>query len=152
MMEAESFDISTELLIAQLLQEDLANLEHGKVAEQVQLNLILYDNPDPPQPHSQKVDDEPETDEVLAARMLVDNARLTADVAYAQKLHHSFDPASYHLAQTLAAAEKTLMLDAEFAKRLQAAGDSGKFDMDAPDMQDADKYVAERFSLLVPRS
>jgi hypothetical protein len=45
-LSPSSFDISTELLIAQLLEEDLANIEHGKVAEQLQLNLILHDDPD----------------------------------------------------------------------------------------------------------
>ena len=157
MMAAEvlppsSFDISTELLIAQLLEEDLANIEHGKAAEQFQLNLILYDGLESPQPHSQKVVDEPETDEDVAARLLVESARVTGDAAYAQSLRDPFDVASYQLAQKLAAAENKIMLDAEFAKRLQAIEDSGDVDMDAPDMQDADKCVAERPSLLMSRS
>ncbi|KAF9652364.1 hypothetical protein BDM02DRAFT_3089237 [Thelephora ganbajun] len=139
--ELSSFDISTELLIAQLLEEDLANIEHGKVAEQIQLDLVLYDDPDITQPHSQKVDDEPDTDEDLAIRLFVENARVTGDAAYAQSLHNSFDVASYQLAQKLAAAEKKIMLDAEFAKRLQAANDSGEIDTDAPEMQDADKVL-----------
>jgi hypothetical protein len=151
-MPESSLDISTELLIAQLLEEDLANIGHGKAAEQLQLNLILYDSPDPPQPHSQVVDDEPETDEDIATRMFVENARLTRDAAYAQSLHNTFDIASYQLAQKLAAAEKKVMLDTEFAKRLQAAENSGEVDMDAPNMQDADKCVAERPSLLVSGS
>lgn len=141
-----SFDIATELLIAQLLEEDLANVEHGKVAEQLQLNLMVHDSPEPPQPHSQKVNDRPETDEDVAARMLVDSARITGDSAYAQSLN-AFDVASYQLAQKLAAAEKKLMLDAEFARRLQAAEDSGDIDTDAPEMQDADKCVTEYPSL-----
>ena len=147
-----SFDISTELLIAQLLAEDLANIEHGKVAEQVQLNLILYGTPETPQPHSQKVDDAPDTDEDLAMRMFVESARVTGDFAYAQSLHDTFDVASYQLAQKLAAAEKKIMLDAEFAKRLQAVGDAGQVDTDAPEMQDADRCVAGRPPLLVPGS
>jgi hypothetical protein len=159
MMAAEvlspsSFDISTELLIAQLLEEDLANIEHGKVAEKLQLNLVLYDdpdNPDTPQPHSPKVDVEPETDGDMAARMFVENARLTGDAAYAQSLYDPFDVASYQLAQKLAAAEKKIMLDAEFAKRLQAATDNGEFNPDAPEMQDADRCVAERPSLPMSR-
>jgi hypothetical protein len=138
-----SFDILSELLIAQLLEEDLANIEHGKAAEHLQLNLVLHDSPESPQPHSEKVDDEPEADEVVAARLLVESARLTGDAAYAQTLHNSFDVASYQLAQKLAAAEKKIMLDAEFAKRLQAAEDGGEVDVDDPEMQDADKCVAE---------
>ncbi|KAF9788557.1 hypothetical protein BJ322DRAFT_1049631 [Thelephora terrestris] len=146
MMAAEvlppsSFDILSELLIAQLLEEDLANIEHGKAAEHSQLNLILHDSPESPQPHSEKVDDEPEADEVVAARLLVESARLTGDAAYAQSLHNSFDVASYQLAQKLAAAEKKIMLDAEFAKRLQAAEDGGEIDVDDPEMQDADKVL-----------
>lgn len=147
-----SFDTSTELLIAQLIEEDLANLEHGKVAERLQLNLILHDSPEPPQPHSHKVEDEPETDEDMAIRMFAENARVTRDAAYAQSLHNPFDVASYQLAQKLAATEKRIMLDAEFAKRLQAAADSGEADMDAPEMQDADKCVAGRPSALMSGS
>ena len=146
-----SIDISTELLIAQLLEEDLANIGHGKVAERLQLNLILYDTPDIAQPHSQKLDDDLDTDGDVATRMLVKSARVTGDAAYAQNLHNSFDAASYQLAQKLAAAETKIMLDAEFAKRLQAVHDAGEVDTDAPEMQDADKYVAECPSPLLSR-
>jgi len=150
-LSQSSLDISTELLIAQLLEEDLASIENGKAAEQFQLDLILYDDPDVTQPHSQEVDDDPETDEDVAIRMFVESARVSGDAAYAQSLN-SFDVASYQLAQKLAAEDKKTMLDAEFAKRLQAAVDSGKIDTDAPEMQDADKCVAERPSLLMSRS
>ena len=146
-----SLNISTELLVAKLLQEDLANIENGKVAEQLQLHLILYDDPDITQPQSQKVDDDPETDEDVALRMLVESARISGDAAYAQSLNSS-DVASYQLAQKLAVADKKTMLDAEFSKRLQAAVDGGEIDTDAPEMQDADKCVAERPSLLMSRS
>jgi hypothetical protein len=146
-----SIDISTELLIAQLLEEDLANIGHGKVAERLQLNLILYGTPDIAQPHSQKLDDDLDTDGDVATRMLVKSARVTGDAAYAQNLHNSFDAASYQLAQKLAAAETKIMLDAEFAKRLQAVHDAGEVDTDAPEMQDADKYVAECPSPLLSR-
>lgn len=145
-----SFDIATELLIAQLLEEDLTNIERGKVAEKLQLNLILDDSPELPQPHSRKVDDGPKTDEEMATRMFVESARLNGDSAYAQSLN-SFDVASHHLAQQLAAAEKKIMLDAEFARRLQAAEDSGEVDTDSPDMQDVDKCVAELPSLVTSR-
>jgi hypothetical protein len=151
-LPTSSLDIETELLIAQLLEEDLAAIENGKVAEKLQLNLVLCDDPNIPQPHSQKVDDNLETDEDLAIRMFAESARVTADAALAQSLYNPFDVASYQLAQKLAAAEKKIMLDAEFAKRLQAAGDSGEIDPDAPEMQDADRCVAGRPSLLVSRS
>ena len=149
-LSPSSFDISTELLIAQLLEEDLANIEYGKAAEQLQLDIVLYDDPDVTRPHSQKVDDDPETDEDIAIRMLVESARVSGDTAYAQSLN-SFDAASYQLAQKLAAADKKTMLDAEFARRLQAAVDGGE-NTDAPDMQDVEKCVAERSPLLIPRS
>ena len=151
-LSPSSFDISTELLIAKLLEEDLANIEHGKVAEQLQLNLILCDTPDTIPPHSQEVDDVPETDEEVAMRMFVENARVTGDAAYAQSLHNSLDIASYQLAQKLAAAEKKILLDAEFAKRLQAVEDAGEIDTDNPDMQDADRCVAERPPSPTPKS
>ena len=147
-----SIDIETELLIAKLLEEDLTTIENGKVAEQLQLNLVLHGDPNTTQPHSQKVDNDPDTDEDAAIRMLAESARVTADAALAQSLYNPFDVASYQLAQKLAAAEKKIMLDAEFAKRLQAADDSGEIDADAPEMQDADRCVAERPSLLVSRS
>ena len=148
-----SFDVASELLIAQLLEEDLANIERGKVAEQLQLNFILYDSPEPPQPHSQKVDDGPgtETDQDIATRTFVRDARLTGDSTYAQSLNGN-DIASYQLAQKLAATEKKIMLDAEFARRLQAVVDNGRIDMDAPEMQDADKYVVEHPPLVMLRS
>jgi len=146
-----SIDIETELLIAKLLEEDLTAIENGKVAEKLQLNLVLHDDPNTTQPHSQKVDNDPDTDEDVAIRMFAESARVTADAAFAQSLYNPFDVASYQLAQKLAAAEKKIMLDAEFAKRLQAAHDSGEIDADAPEMQDADRCVAERPSLLVSR-
>lgn len=149
-LPSSSFDIATELLIAQLLEEDLANIEHGKVAEELQLDLVLYDGPQSPQPHSQKADGGLETDEQVAARMLVESARLTGDASYAQSLN-LFDVASYQLAQKLAAAEKKILLDAEFAKRLQAAEDSGEVDTDAPEMQDADKCVARHPSSVISK-
>lgn len=55
---------------------------------------------------------------------------------------------THQLAQSLpAAAEENTTLDTEFAKRLQAADDTGEIDMDAPEMQDADRCVAEHPSL-----
>ena len=147
-----SLDIETELLIARLLEEDLAAIENGKAAERLQLNLVLHNDPKITQPHSQKVDDDPDTDGDVAIRMFAENARVTADAALAHSLRNTFDVASYQLAQKLAAAEKKIMLDAEFAKRLQAAVDSGEIDTDVPEMQDADRCVAERPSLLVTRS
>lgn len=65
---------------------------------------------------------------------------------------NSLDAASYRLAQKLAAAEKKIILDAEFAKRLQAAINSGEVDTDVPEMQNADRCVAEHPSLMVSRS
>ena len=145
-------DIETELLIAQLLEEDLATMKNGKAAEQLQLGLVLSGDPNISQPHSQKVDNDPDTDQDVAIQMLAESARVTADAALARSLRDSFDVASYQLAQKLAAAEKKIMLDAEFAKRLQAVVDSGEADPDAPEMQDADRCVAERPSLPLSRS
>ena len=139
-------DIPTQLLIARLLEEDLASIENGKVAEQLQLDLVLPkdSNPKAPQPHFQEVD----TDEDVV--MFTKSTGVTADAV--QSLHNSFDVASYQLAQKLAAAEKKIMLDAEFAKRLQAASDSGQIDMDAPEMQDVDRCVAGRPWSMASRS
>lgn len=143
-------DIPTQLLIARLLEEDLTSIENGKVAEKLQLDLVLYSDPNSktPQPHFQEVD----TNEEVAMQMFTESARVTADTVLAQSLHNSLDIASYQLAQKLAAAEKKIMLDAEFARRLQAASDSGQIDMDAPEMQDADRCVAGRPWLMASRS
>jgi large subunit ribosomal protein L40e len=45
----------------------------------------------------------------------------------------------------------SVVVDAEFAKRLQAVHDAGEVDTDGPEMQDADKYVAECPSPLLSR-
>ena len=150
-----SSDFETELLIAQLLEDDLATIENGTVAEQLQLNLVLYDDSDAAnisRPHSQKVDDDPDTDGDVATRVFAESAGVTADAALAQSLVNSFGVGSYQLAQKLITAEMKIMLDAEFAKRLQAAANGGEIDTDAPEMQDAGRYVMELPSLLVSRS
>ena len=143
-------DILTQLLIARLLEEDMTSIENGKVAEQLQLDLILHSNSNPKvlQPHFQEVD----TDDEVAMRMFTKSARVTTDAVVAQSLHNSLDVASYQLAQKLAAAEKKIMLDAEFAKRLQAAIDGGQIDTDAPEMQDVDRCVAGRPWSMASRS
>ena len=57
------------------------------------------------------------------------------------------------MAQSLpVAAEENNTLGTEFAKRLQAADDTGEIDMDAPEMQDADWCVVEHPSLSVSKS
>ena len=62
----------------------------------------------------------------------------------AQALQHSEDSnmaASRQYAQKLAAAEKKCALDAEFARRLQAAINEGHDDDDDFDMRDAERYL-----------
>ena len=139
-------DAPTQLLIARLLEEDRASIENGKVAQRLQFDLVLHKNSNPkaPQPHFQEVD----TGEEVA--IFTKSAGVTAGAV--QSLHNSFDVASYQLAQKLAAAEKKIMLDAEFARRLQAASDSGQIDVDAPEMQDMDRCVAERPWSMASRS
>jgi hypothetical protein len=134
-----SNDLSTELLISQLLEEDLRSIEYGKYAEQLQLDEFPADSSTPQLKEPSFVDDE-ET----AVRLFVQGSRLSTDAACAELLQHSVDVsnvASQQLAQKLAAAERKYLLDAEFAKRLQAADDGGEVDTDDPQMQDAERYL-----------
>ena len=126
------YDISTELLIALLLEEDSTSAEHGGVdiAEQLQLNLILCSRPESPQPSSQGISEGPEAEGTLA-----EGAQLPVrDAVYPQSPHDPFDVVGYQLAQELAAVEQKIMLNGGLAKRLPAG---------ALDLQDVDKCVDE---------
>jgi hypothetical protein len=121
------YDLSTELLISLMLEEDSTSAEHGVVdiAEQLQLNLILCSRPESPQPHSQSICEEPEAEGTTA-----EGAQLPAgDAVYPQSPHDPVDVVGYQLAQELAAMEQKIMRNAGLLERLRA-GALEKQDMD----------------------
>ena len=82
------------------------------------------------------------SDEDIAMELFVEEARINGDAALAQALQQSTDSsaiAGQQLAQKLAATEKKIMLDAEFARRLQERTDD-----DDDDTNDLDTLDAER--------
>ena len=137
-------DVSTELLIAQLLQEDLRDIAYAQEAENAQLSQALIDSAHAAGRFSKKskaTDYGPPTDADLALRMLAEEARISSDAAFAQSLQHENDTnvaTSRMFALKMAAAEKKFMLDAEFARRLQAADTAGELDIDGAEMMDAE--------------
>ncbi|KAF7300607.1 RBR-type E3 ubiquitin transferase [Mycena chlorophos] len=135
---AHDSDVLSELLIAQILEEELRLISATNDAERMQLDHAVaasaqasgripkFSKPLPA-----------EEDQLVALNVFAADARLTGDAAYAQKVQ-SQSLADMQYAQKIAAAEKKLMLDAEFARRLQAMDDGGE-DMDAAD--DAERLL-----------
>ena len=130
-----SVDTLSELLIAQLLEDDMRMLTDAREAERLQLTDI------PGKAAPQNV----ESDEDIAFKLFMEEARLNGDAALAQALQQSTDSsaiAGQQLAQKLAAAEKKFVLDAEFARRLQERTDhDDDDDANNLDTLDAERYV-----------
>lgn len=146
-------DVLSELLVAQLLEEDLRDLEYIKQAERLQLDQLIADSSKGGR-RIPKFSKAPSSDnEDIAVRLMVEDARLSSDALYAQALQHSTDVnnvASLQLAQSLAAAEKKIRLDEEFARRLQEADDGGEIDTDDINMRDAERYAHSQFLAYSP--
>ncbi|KAI0073639.1 hypothetical protein K474DRAFT_1720258 [Panus rudis PR-1116 ss-1] len=140
-----SDDVLTELLIAQLLEQDMRTLTDARTAAKLQTELTLTQSGRSSGPNPAKVTVPIEaslSDEEIALQLLAEEARISSDAAFAQSLQHSEDAsttAGKQYAQKLAAIEKKLMLDAEFARKLQAAVDSGDLDVDTE--QDAESVL-----------
>lgn len=82
----------------------------------------------------------------VALRLFASDARACGDAALAAKYQLDFDvsfTAGRQHAQQVAAAENKLILDAEYARRIQAAYDDGASE-DAI-MQEVDRYVLLRY-------
>ncbi|PCH44865.1 hypothetical protein WOLCODRAFT_78291 [Wolfiporia cocos MD-104 SS10] len=145
-MAAIDGDILSELLVAQLLEEDLRNLAFAQEAEQVQLeealavsSLAAGCNPKLKQ---KAVTEEALRDVDIAFQTLAAEVRLSSDAAYAQSLQHLDDSnaaASRHQALRLAAAERKYMLDAEYARRLQEEDE--RVDIDADQFRDMESVL-----------
>ncbi|KAI0084696.1 hypothetical protein BDY19DRAFT_1060100 [Irpex rosettiformis] len=126
-MSARPSDVASELLIADLLEEDLRN-----VAKEIQHLGNAQ------QSESLKDDADQLNDFAVALAMLAADVRMSGDAAYAQALQHSDDAASIanrQYAQQLLAAEKKIALDAEFARRLQQLEDRGTAGNDTNDIE-----------------
>ncbi|KDQ60169.1 hypothetical protein JAAARDRAFT_597882 [Jaapia argillacea MUCL 33604] len=143
-MSSPGDDALTELLIAQLLQEDLRDAAATKEAEKIQLDLVLADSAmrkgHIPKRSYNTRSNTPPADGDVALELLAADARLTGDAVYAQSLQLSDEAsvvANMQFAMRVAAAEKKALLDAEFARRLQSADEEG-MDTDDPQMMDAE--------------
>lgn len=135
-------DVLSELLIAQLLEEDLRSLSYQDEAERLQLEEMMRDS-QPPASKASARNDPPMEDAQCALEMQMMDARASVDALFAQSLQLSDASAmaGRQYAQKVAAMEKNIALDAEFAKRLQEADNSGNTDVDAMNMKDAERYV-----------
>lgn len=147
-------DVLSELLIAQLLEEDLRLLAQAQEAERIQLAHVLSQSrlllptalsgSREPSPFPSAADaDLTEKDSEIALQMMVVEARLEGDAAYARELlrvQNAGMIADQQAAQKWAATEMKANLDKEFAKRLQRLQEEGR-DINGPDMRDVERYV-----------
>ncbi|CAL1708948.1 unnamed protein product [Somion occarium] len=140
-------DVLSELLVAQLLEEDMRTFADAREAERLQMTQVLADSSRASGRIPKKFNiKDTMSDGDVALQLMAEEARLSGDAALAQALQHSVDSsvtAGQQEAQRLAAAEKKLMLDAEFARRLQEADESGDIDPDAPNMQSAESVLGQ---------
>ncbi|KAJ7695393.1 hypothetical protein B0H17DRAFT_1271880 [Mycena rosella] len=131
-------DVLSELLIAQLLEEDLRLLGSVKEAERLQLDQVIAASVRSTgriPKFSASVTVKEDAD--VALEIYAEDARLNSDAAYARRVQHS-SIADRQYAQKVAAAEKKLMLDAEFARHLQAVDDEGR---DTDKVKDAESLL-----------
>ncbi|KAI6134825.1 hypothetical protein EDD17DRAFT_1548966 [Pisolithus thermaeus] len=132
-------DLGSNLLIAHLINQDLQALTDAQVAENVQLESVLavsaFRNGAMPR-FARRVKEAKGVphDAAAAMNIFLSDARLASDHAVAEALQaaqESVFTAGQQLAQKLAAEEKKIALDSEFARRLQAAIDDGTDDGDS---------------------
>lgn len=138
-------DIASQMLIAELLNDELNDRLSSQYAEHLQANELSA-----VEPHEggTTASSQPEfvvppvDDFELALRFSASDTRACGDAALAAKYQLHLDAnftAGRQYAQQVAAAEAKLILDAEYARRVQAAYDDG-----APEdvsMQEVDRYV-----------
>ncbi|KAI0938557.1 hypothetical protein AcV5_000209 [Taiwanofungus camphoratus] len=149
MVQSNEVDAPTELLIAQLFEEDLRTSFYTQEAERMQLNQALADSA----LAAGQIPHEPAasvrgflTDSDIALEWSIADARVSGDAAYAQVLQHSEDVntiMSQQYAQRIAAIEKKALLDAEYARKLQDINDTGRADIDDASFQDAEKVLGQ---------
>ena len=138
-------DLLSEMLIAELLEEDMVILGSARAAEDMQMKEALNSSstlatgrfPKKQKSATTLSKGSDHSDTVLTT--LAAEISAAKDALLAQSMQHAEDSnmaASRQYAQKLAASEKKSMLDAEFAKRLQQAIDDGE---DIDTMGDAER-------------
>ncbi|KAL1746746.1 hypothetical protein HDZ31DRAFT_33531 [Schizophyllum fasciatum] len=126
-----SADVSSELLIARLLQEDLDSLRSAREAERLQFDQAMAASKLAAGriPKDQYTRNAPSpSDSEVALELFLAEQTASADAAYAEVLHSTQEASAagdHQFAQKLAAAERKAAIDAEFARRLQAQDDEG---------------------------
>lgn len=131
-------DLSSEVLIAQLIEEDLQYLKDAEQAEKIQLESVLmvsaFRSGKMPKFTRNKSSTPQDYDDArIATEMFLSGAQSISDHAVAETLQLSQEAAfiaGQQLAQKVAAEENKIALDSEFARRLQAANDDGAIDLD----------------------
>lgn len=153
-MDQANDDALSELLIAQLLEEDLRLLAQAQEAERIQVKQALSDTSHLGQPgkthnhankripspsHIRDHVDQVQKDTNVALQLMVAEARIGGDVAVAQEMKRAQDSTllDQQAAQKWAAAEVKSMLDAEFARKLQEMEDEFE-DSDSDDLNSLD--------------
>lgn len=126
-------DLASELLIAQLLEQEVQDLLSGKAAEQLQLQQITgHDEVKP------LVSSSFEDDAELAFQLYAADARMSSDATFAASLQaqtNAGQVADHQYAQGVAARERKFALDVEFAKKLHQLEDQGSPTADAQDVE-----------------
>lgn len=133
-------DLASEVLIAQLIEEDLQYLKDAEHAEKMQFDSVLavsaFRSGVLPKFSKKELPTGTQSDDdaTIAMEMFLSGARSISDHSIAETLQLSQEAAltaGKQLAQKIAAEENKVALDAEFARRLQAANDDGILDVDA---------------------
>ncbi|THH15651.1 hypothetical protein EW146_g4847 [Bondarzewia mesenterica] len=139
----DEVDVSTQLLIAQLLDEELNDMSSAHLAESLQMGDALRtsslssdvqfeekggDKGKPKTPIGREVESAMDEDFQLAHELLAQDARISSDAALAAKMQLDNDA--------------SIMSDAEFARKIQDADENG-FDIDDPKMKDADRVLGK---------
>jgi hypothetical protein len=137
-------DVLSQLLITKLLEDELGDISSTHFVEQLQLSEMA-----PSLCHNSRIPEDPvvmdiDKDFELALQIMAQDSRMAGDAAYAAKTQLESDAsfmASRHYAQQIAATERKVLLDSEFARRIQDATNQGQ-NVDHPSMQDAEQYAA----------
>ncbi|KAI6158108.1 hypothetical protein BKA82DRAFT_996490 [Pisolithus tinctorius] len=132
-------DLSSNLLIAHLIDQDLQALTDAQLAETAQLESVLavsaFRNGAMPR-FTRRTEESSVVlhDAAAAMSIFLSDARSASDYAVAEAIQTAQEAAftaGQQLAQKLAAEETKIALDFEFARRLQTANNNGTVDMDS---------------------
>ncbi|KAL4073615.1 hypothetical protein J3A83DRAFT_4357612 [Scleroderma citrinum] len=136
-------DLDTELLIARLIEGDLQSLKDAQYAEKIQLESVLavssFKSRIKAKFTRKRMSTTQDCDDAkIAMEIFLSGAQTISDHAVAEALQVSQEAgfiAGQQLAQKIAAEETKVALDAEFARKLQAAIDGGTMDVDTVDVE-----------------